>query len=678
MSFGETAPKYWAKGLSVIPVEPRSKTPAVSGWPGYLGGVLSPTRQEQWCEQYEHHNIGLLLGSAVGDHYVIAIDVDDNYLPRPVKGVIGEPYSAKRGKKGLTMFVRSPVRLKSCRLQAEDGSLAIDILSSGRMTVMPPSIHPDTGEPYIWEGTPLVEIELERLPIFDARMLEIIKTLVRSPHTKVILSGKQTHDAGLQLAAQLVAAGASDEQIMSIFQGLLPDGYDGNSAAELPEWIQSARQKGFHLISKLPIDERIAQIIEKELSPLVFVSGDGFLRYSEGFWETVSDTEIDRLAKSHIIENKVTRGLVRPMLHNVRGVLALNVERQQFGSSPVRRICVRNGTLNVVTGQLEPHSPEHELRFKLDVEFDPEAACPTYEQHITEVLQGDLRAIETFDEFAGLSLVHDMSHQKALYLMGPAGGGKSTLLKSVEMMHDPRAVSVAPLSKLENERYITDAARKLICISYDVQGGGRIFGETFTRVTGGDAITTRRLYEEVDGRVIPTVRFIGSMNLDAPPSAAAADALERRLIFLRCGEKPTHIDPQRFQRLSAERPGILSRYVRALQRLLDRGMFNPPPESADDVAEYLHEQEPFETFAAENLLHDPKNILPITAIAAEYNEWAKGFGARVAGLGVISRKLRAFGFERVKQPNQEGQGPKQRFVYARLKRMHGGRIRDDV
>ncbi|MCB1188752.1 ATP-binding cassette domain-containing protein, partial [bacterium] len=200
----------------------------------------------------------------------------------------------------------------------------------------------------------------------------------------------------------------------------------------------------------------------------------------------------------------------------------LNVEKPGFGDHS-GRICLLNGTLNVATGELEKHSPDHQLRYRLDIEYDPQATCPTYDEQIRQTLKGDEKAISLFDEFAALTLVPDMRYQKALYLIGPGGSGKSTLLKVIEMMHDPDAVTTTSLTKIEDERHRTELARKLVCITFDVQTNRKVFGETFSRITGGDPITTRRLYEEVQGNVTPTVRFVGSMNPDTPEYIASPD-----------------------------------------------------------------------------------------------------------------------------------------------------------
>jgi hypothetical protein len=49
--FGDFAPSYWNKGLSVIPLEPESKRPArqILGWQGYVNGPPSYPSNRSGC-----------------------------------------------------------------------------------------------------------------------------------------------------------------------------------------------------------------------------------------------------------------------------------------------------------------------------------------------------------------------------------------------------------------------------------------------------------------------------------------------------------------------------------------------------------------------------------------------------------------------------------------------------
>lgn len=422
----------------------------------------------------------------------------------------------------------------------------------------------------------------------------------------------------------------------------MPENYDGDSLKELPEWIESAKAKGFAKAAKGPLDDRVAQEVAEQLNPLIYVAGEGFLNYKEGHWQNFSESAFDRTSKQLVQPYLKASQQVGPYLQNIRKCAALNLERQGFGDYS-SKICLKNGTVDVRTGELLEWSPDHELRYRLDLDFDPEAKCPLYEEQVQTTLCNDEKAIAVFEEYAGLTLIPDMSFQKALYCVGTGGSGKSTLLKLVESMHCPDAVSVTPLDKIDTERYLTDLARKLVCISFDIQTKQSVFGEAFVRITGGDLVATRKLYHEVDGRVKPTVRFLGSMNPDMPTFIASPDALERRLIFLKCGQKVGKPDRQRVEKLLLERPGILNRWIKALQRLLERGEFDLPENSTMEVQEYVNTQDPVQVYVREQLVLDSTGNTTANEVLIEYNAWADAANERKLSANVLGRKLKAAG-----------------------------------
>jgi hypothetical protein len=153
----------------------------------------------------------------------------------------------KRGKKGTTFFVRYVANegLKSTTIQDAEKRGAADILLAGKMTVLPPSVHPETGKPYTWSGRALLEAHLSDLPVLTRRKLDLIRLVLGSEHAEALTAGETTHDAGLRLTAQLLRVGCTAEEVEQIVRALLPPDYAGNSVEELPEWIRSARKKGF-------------------------------------------------------------------------------------------------------------------------------------------------------------------------------------------------------------------------------------------------------------------------------------------------------------------------------------------------------------------------------------------------------------------------------------------------
>lgn len=145
--FSEYAPAYWAAGLPVIPLRPRSKIPSPNAWQAYKDKIPDPDTQAQWLAAYPDGNIGLPLGGQSG---MLALDLDstDPTVLRILRQIMPPTPWERVGKKGAVyMFKFNGER--TTRIKDEDGNTIVELLSSGCQVVLPPSIHPDTQMPYV-------------------------------------------------------------------------------------------------------------------------------------------------------------------------------------------------------------------------------------------------------------------------------------------------------------------------------------------------------------------------------------------------------------------------------------------------------------------------------------------------------------------------------------------------
>ena len=91
------------------------------------------------------------IGLALGYRDLVGVDVDSEKAYGAVHEVIGGMHPpTKRGFKGATSFFYAPnVRSKKF-LEAGSHSPLVEILALGNQSVIPDTIHPDTGLPYRW------------------------------------------------------------------------------------------------------------------------------------------------------------------------------------------------------------------------------------------------------------------------------------------------------------------------------------------------------------------------------------------------------------------------------------------------------------------------------------------------------------------------------------------------
>jgi len=143
---------YRAAGYSTIPIEPNSKRPAkeILRWDGYCNNLPNEKTFQEWRQKYPNNGIGLLLGKEIVNGFRIgAIDVDNDQYVRVVETILGPCPVSKVGKKGKTFFVRyMDKKLRSTTFYNAEKRQIVDVLLNGKMTVLPPSIHPETQSAY--------------------------------------------------------------------------------------------------------------------------------------------------------------------------------------------------------------------------------------------------------------------------------------------------------------------------------------------------------------------------------------------------------------------------------------------------------------------------------------------------------------------------------------------------
>lgn len=190
--FASAAPSLIALGYGVLPLIPptvmhhtgRGKCPAeyrggtyqgMSKWQQYRDAAPSSFHMGLWTK-WPDANIGVVMGTSVGrDLHVVVLDFDakDHDALDTLLGAAPASPMVKRGMTGESRFYLAPKSLKTASYDGPDGRL-LDRLTGfdTRQTVVPPSIHPDTLQPYVWLQGPVAAAELPVLTEEDIEALE--------------------------------------------------------------------------------------------------------------------------------------------------------------------------------------------------------------------------------------------------------------------------------------------------------------------------------------------------------------------------------------------------------------------------------------------------------------------------------------------------------------------------
>lgn len=159
--FRDFAPVYWQAGLPVIPLKRfdsiakgAGKAPILNEWTNYADHMPSQGMQSHWLASHPDSNIGLPFGEASG-LCAIDIDTEDEEVIEAIRSVLPASPWKRVGKKGMGLIYRWQGQA-NFKLRDSNNESIVEFLGKGNQMVMPPSIHPDTKQPYtsdtnLWE-----------------------------------------------------------------------------------------------------------------------------------------------------------------------------------------------------------------------------------------------------------------------------------------------------------------------------------------------------------------------------------------------------------------------------------------------------------------------------------------------------------------------------------------------
>ena len=213
----------------------------------------------------------------------------------------------------------------------------------------------------------------------------------------------------------------------------------------------------------------------------------------------------------------------------------------------------------------------------------------------------DKELISFLQYWFGYGLTGSTREQKLLFVHGPGGTGKSTIINVIGDLMGDYCVNVEAETLTESrfDRHTTELARldgaRLARVS-EVKAGRRWEEKRIIQLTGGDKITARYMRQD---NFEFTPQFKLTIVGNSRPGFANMDsAIERRLIIVPFDKKPEHPDPSLSDKLKAEGPAILSWLVQGCV-LWDLLGLTEPKIVASYTQEYTSEQYIFAQWIAD-------------------------------------------------------------------------------
>jgi len=312
-------------------------------------------------------------------------------------------------------------------------------------------------------------------------------------------------------------------------------------------------------------------------------------------------------------------------------------------------LCVRNGVIDLRSGELRPHDPELRITQMAEVEYVPEARSELWEQFIREVTSDDAELADFLQQAAGIALTGDVSDEVLICHHGDGSNGKSTFLEALARMLGDYAAAAPPglftVSKTtRHPAEIAGLKGARLVTSAEQEAGEDFRASLIKQLTGGDTIRTRGMKENY-WEMRPTWHIHLAYNQE-PRIAGDDGGMARRL---RC--VPWEASFRESADLSvkdrllgeSERSGILAWCIEGLRKRLAAGQLPRPAAVMAKTGGYVRRSDLIGEFLAERTEKADGEVVALEDLARACAAWGSGNGyaGRVAE-GITSRRIGAW------------------------------------
>ena len=331
----------------------------------------------------------------------------------------------------------------------------------------------------------------------------------------------------------------------------------------------------------------------------------------------------------------------------VKSIQGVGIEVSDLDADPMQ-LNVLNGTINLQTGQLEPHDPTHLITKIAPVKYDPEATCPKWLEFQRAVCAGDEDLVHYKQRSFGYALTGRTDEDALFVLWGHGSNGKSTETGTIaEIMGDYATTAqfeTFAVKKSEGVRNdLADLVGARFVTASEGESGQRLAEGLVKQLTGGDKIKARFLHKEFFEFQPAFKAFLATNH--KPVIRGTDEGIWRRIklvpytVTFRDADK----DPQLPVKLAAEAAGIFNWLIEGCLMWQQSGLGSAKAVSAATQT-YRTESDALAEFISACCRVDELYSEPAGALYAAYVEFAERNGDKPHSSTLFGTMLSERGF----------------------------------
>lgn len=375
------------------------------------------------------------------------------------------------------------------------------------------------------------------------------------------------------------------------------------------ELLQPERkQKAPTVLEAQPLTEfgNARRMVERYKGEMLYVPEiDNWYTWAGHQWRKATDVEIQYRAKQtvlHLVEEAKSIEpaqlpeffdfckesqrvkMVNAMITLAKSEPEIMVPISVMDANP-NLLGVRNGVVDLATGVFREGRKDDYITLSMGCEYIPNAQCPLFDQTLIDVFKGDSEMAEFFMRCIGYALLGRPKEAMLFIAFGSGSNGKSTLLGLAQRVFGSYAKSADAGTFISDggSRSAGGAREDLLRLKgarfvyvNEPDEGGELREGIVKSMTGGDTITARGLFATSSTEFTPT--WATFMPTNHKPIIKGTDhGIWRRLTLIPF-ERNFDDDPlikkdkERQEKLLAEMPGVLNRFLQAAMRYKQQGL----------------------------------------------------------------------------------------------------------
>lgn len=278
----------------------------------------------------------------------------------------------------------------------------------------------------------------------------------------------------------------------------------------------------------------------------------------------------DRESSSAQFKNKVAKKLLdvgkqKAVLDSLR--VTMSIKSDQLDRDPMI-LSLPNGILDLKTGELSPSDPLAYCTLSTNVPYDPAAKCPTWIHFLNTTFGHDKEVIAYVHRWMGYCLTGSMAEEKLLFGYGIGANGKSVLANVQQYIMGSYAATADASLLMGGRRDAGSATPEImplvgarLCLLNESKAGDHLDDGMVKKLVSTERMVGRPLHGATFSFTPSAKLFLRSNH--RPTVRDETDGLWRRIMLLPFPNliPVEHQDPNLFEKLKVEGPGILAMAV---------------------------------------------------------------------------------------------------------------------